>query len=252
MGIEGVKISNDQMFAQTQNKPNMQKVGRTNKPLKIEMASEAETAKFEDAQRVIFDRHMSYQNQIYKALYSGSDPIKNTTEHYFEMAKQISSEYEGEAFDHEMLALDNAYNNWTKMYADSEATLLKWVGSTKSNMNSNYKHISGIDDETVVNIRKDIVNMFENARDYYRDNDSFEGITEEIITGDSKTLNYTDLKFLNNTRSMVHVFIAGELERYVDEDTFIKNGEKIVKKIEDSNHSDFTKKMFKEILQMKA
>jgi hypothetical protein len=195
-----------------------------------------------------FNRHIDYEFTLHRSLYSKDGPVIGIMSKYNEFLDNINRTFEDiNERKKEIEDLDKIFEGVITFYSASQTLLLKCIGR----MDSEFKQIGSIDNQTGENMKKDMINMFRNAKNYYKQTGSIDGISESEITGNSKTLNYKDLLLFDKTSSMVNAFIYNEVINYKDDKTFIKNGEKIVERIKNTNHSDYMKNIFINILSLK-
>ncbi|QAA33475.1 hypothetical protein [Clostridium manihotivorum] len=171
--------------------------------------------------------------------------IKGAVEKYNDIRKQISDEGTEDSVKQEKLSrLDRAFEMDADLYASSVKIKI-WLIENHNNLGINYgghkEFDDSIDKETQNNIYHDVREMFFNAKRYYENNGSLEGITSKQITGASKTMSFEDLSLLNTMEKNSDQYFGSDITE--DSDTDSLKAE-LKEKISSIGFSEFTKNIF--------
>lgn len=205
----------------------------------------------------IADKYSEYRNNIIEVTendtnYKGKreELLANLDKQYDNLINHYSNEYVNTIMEVE-----------DRFSPDNKSTL---VNKDKINIEINLNRLSSDDKNK---IKKDYIEIFNNARTYVKENGTSEGLDNKIMTGSSKTINSEDV---NQIKSKTSEILTYMLDRAISK-AYLKSNEnkvslkmkeigdsalnKVIEeqhnKIKQMNGSDFLKKVFYDFLNSK-
>lgn len=160
-----------------------------------------ETSETRDKMLNRINKHLERKTEFRRIMRNefekGNDPAKAVIKQYFEYKDEINnSEISEKDRQNDLIILDSFYETEVRIFADFVYAKMSFSKSRNSQSLGPKRSLS-LRKERYEQIKTDIVDMFHNAKDYYEKAGSFDGMTSEFISADSKTISYDDLLNLN-------------------------------------------------------
>lgn len=181
----------------------------------------------------IADKYSEYRNKIIEV----TENDVNYKDKKEELLANLDKQYDNlvNHYSNEYIKLITELED--KFSSDSKSTL---VNKDKMNIEINLNRLSS---DEKYKIKKDYIEIFNNARNYVKENGTSDGLDNKIMTGKSKTINSDDI---NQIKSKTSEMISYMLDRAITRVVLKSNKNKVSPKMYETGISALNREIAKQ------